>query len=168
MKAQQKGLQNLFMDFSESWLWAISLILKKLWSKPKWTFLYAALQNLACCFYYQIAEFCHHDKFWVEALAWRKSGWNKLTKLQIEKIILLRDFSFNWVVCIRVQGRSHWRWGGGREAGDYVHPPTPTSSSKPTKVQQFPFQTSGILLLTGVQKLYDQKFHDFYHVCYIF
>ena len=30
----------------------------------------------------------------------------------------------------------------------------PTSIFVPKKVQQFPFQTSGILLLTGVQKLY--------------
>ena len=32
--------------------------------------------------------------------------------------------------------------------------PTPTSISEPNKVQQFQFQTPGILLFTGVQKLY--------------
>ena len=31
-------------------------------------------------FQYQIAEICCHYDFWVEALAWRKSGCNKLIK----------------------------------------------------------------------------------------
>ena len=50
--------------------------------------------------------------------------------------------------------------GGGRRS----HAPPPSISiCEPNKVQQFPFQTSGILLLTGVQ-----KFHYFYHVRYNF
>ena len=35
-------------------------------------------------------------------------------------------------------------------------PPLPLIS-EPNKVQQFQFQTSGILLSTGVQKLYESK-----------
>ena len=77
----------------ESWLWAFSLILRKLWSKSKWIFWYAALRirhigNKRLCksslkksFEYQIAEFCCHYKFWVKGLTWRKSGCNKLTKI---------------------------------------------------------------------------------------
>ena len=44
------------------------------------------------------------------------------------------------------QGCSHW---GSK--GDHG---LPTSISEPKKVQQFQFQTSGMLLFTGVQKLY--------------
>ena len=33
----------------------------------------------------------------------------------------------------------------------------PTSSFEPKKVQQFQFQTSGVLLYTGVQKLYEPE-----------
>ena len=48
-------------------------------------------------FYYQIAEFCYNDNFWVEALAWRKSGCNKLTKmsckLRFYYILHMKTFS---------------------------------------------------------------------------
>ena len=46
--------------------------------------------------------------------------------------------------------------GGGKEewAGD---PWPSTLISEPNKVQQFQFQTPGILLFTGVQKLYEPE-----------
>ena len=37
----------------------------------------------------------------------------------------------------------------------------PTSSFEPKKVQQFQFQTSGALLYTGVQKLYEPEISRF-------
>ena len=46
---------------------------------------------------------------------------------------------------VHVQGRNHWVGGD--------HGP-PTSISQSNKVQQFQFQTSGILLFMGVKKLY--------------
>ena len=56
-------------------------------------------------FYYQFAEFCYHDKFWVEALAWRESGCNKLTKMSCKLwfyyILLMKTFSrrsFCWEI----------------------------------------------------------------------
>ena len=42
---------------------------------------------------------------------------------------------------------------GVATGGPGVHGPT-TSISEPNKVQQFQFQTSGMLLFTGIQKLY--------------
>ena len=39
--------------------------------------------------------------------------------------------------------------------------PRPTSISEPNKVQQFQFQTSGILLFTGFQKLYKPEISRF-------
>ena len=64
---------------------------------------------------YQTTEFCYHDKFWVGALALRKSGMWQVNQdeLQTEILlymgykdlldtdILLRDNIFNWAVCIR-------------------------------------------------------------------
>ena len=44
--------------------------------------------------------------------------------------------------------------GGGEDKVGARGPWPPTSISEPNKVQQFQFQTSGILLFTGVQKLY--------------
>ena len=52
------------------------------------------------------------------------------------------------------------RGGGGR----VVMAP----STEPNKVQQFHFQTSGILVFTGVQKLYEPEMSCFYRVCYDF
>ena len=46
-------------------------------------------------------------------------------------------------------------------------PPPPISISKPNKVQQFQFQTSGILLFMGVQKLPEIS-RFLYRVCYNF
>ena len=51
----------------------------------------------------------------------------------------------NAIILPKQQGRSHW---GGQEG----HGPL-TSTSEPKKVQQFHFQTSGILFFMGVQKL---------------
>ena len=42
----------------------------------------------------------------------------------------------------------------GVATGGPEGPCSSASNSEPNKVQQFPFQISGILLLTGVQKLY--------------
>ena len=52
-----------------------------------------------------------------------------------------------------MQGRNHWVGGG--------HGP-PTSISQSNKVQQFQFQTSGILLFMGVQKLYIPEISQFF------
>ena len=61
----------------------------------------------------------------------------------------------NW----NLQGRSHWEGGVGEGArGPWSH----TSISEPNKVQQFQFQTSGILLFTGVQKLYGPEISQFF------
>ena len=49
-----------------------------------------------------------------------------------------------------IQGRSYWGGGGGGR-GYIVHPP---SIFELNKFQQVQFKTSGILLFTGVQKLY--------------
>ena len=58
------------------------------------------------------------------------------------------------------QGRSHW--GGDQGGACPPYPPTPfTSISKPNKVQQFLFQTSEMLLFTGVQKLYGPEIPRF-------
>ena len=68
-------------------------------------------------FQYQIAEFCYHDKFWVEALALHpKVGVTSELQIDIlvyigyedlyEKVILLRDVLLNWVVYTRVNTRS--------------------------------------------------------------
>ena len=132
-KHKKKGLQGLPTNLLESWLWAFSLILRKLWSKSNWTFPYAALQNLAYwprkimrifsknSFHYQTAQFCRHKTFSVKTLAWKKSGCNRLTnmgckwrfyyilamKTFLKRVILLRDVLFNWVVvCIRVSTTS--------------------------------------------------------------
>ena len=44
---------------------------------------------------------------------------------------------------------------GGGVGGEGARGPWPhTSISEPNKVQQFQFQTAGMLLFTGVQKLY--------------
>ena len=59
-----------------------------------------------------------------------------------------------------------WKAGGkGSGAGD---PWPSTLISEPNKVQQSQFQTPGILLFTGVQKLYEPEFHNFCRVCYKF
>ena len=115
-------------------------------------------------FYYQNAEFCYLDKSWVEPLAWRKSGCNVLTKVSCKsrRSFCCEIFYLMASYILECRGVATGREGGGVGVGG--HSPS-TSSSKPNKVQQFPFQTSGILLLTDVQKLYDQKFHDFYHAC---
>ena len=56
---------------------------------------------------------------------------------------------------------------GGRE-GRGIMPPTPTSISAPKMVQHFQFQKSEICFLWMFRNYRDQKFHDFYHVCYNF
>ena len=93
-------------------------------------------------FYYQNAEFCHHDKFWVEALVWKKSGCNKLTKMSCKsrRSFCCEIFYLIELYVLECRG-SHWR--GAR--GPCRHPPSPhpTSSSEPNKankIQQFPFQ----------------------------
>ena len=48
--------------------------------------------------------------------------------------------------------------GGGGGQGRHG---CPTSISEPNKVQQFHFRTSGILLFTGVQKLYEPEISGF-------
>ena len=126
-------------------------------------------------FYYQIAEFCYHDKFWVEALAWRKSGCNKLTKmsckLRFYYILLMKTFSrrsFCWEIFYLIELyilECRGATNGG--PGGPCPPSPPTSNSEPNKVQQFPFQTSGILHQV-FRNYTDQKFHDFYHICYNF
>ena len=123
-------------------------------------------------FHYQLAEFCCHDKFWVEALAWRKIGCNKLTKMSCKfrfyYILLMNTFSKKSFCCeifylIELYVLEYRGVATGGLVWTFFGP-----NSELNKVQQFPFQTSGILLLTGVQKLCDQKFHDFYHLCYNF
>ena len=108
-------------------------------------------------FYYQIAEFCYHDKFWVEALAWRKSGCNKLTKmsckLRFYYILLMKTFSRRSFCCeifylIELYVLEYRGVATGGLVWTFFGP-----NSELNKVQQFLFQTSGILLLTGVQKL---------------
>ena len=47
---------------------------------------------------------------------------------------------------VETGGPGKERWGGGGMP--------PTSISEPNKVQQFQFQTQGILYFMGVQKLY--------------
>ena len=44
--------------------------------------------------------------------------------------------------------------GGGMWSARRTMPPPPTSISKLDKAQQFQFQTSGIILFMGVQKLH--------------
>ena len=60
---------------------------------------------------------------------------------------VIRYFIMVAIFFIASQGRSHWGKGGQGDHGP------PTSISEQNKVQQFQLQTSGILLLTGVQKL---------------
>ena len=54
-------------------------------------------------FYYQIAEFYYHDKFWVEEVAWRKSECNKLTKMSFKLrfyyILLMKTFPTRSFCC---------------------------------------------------------------------
>ena len=64
--------------------------------------------------------------------------------------ILMLHFCSQWC--------SHWRKGAGRPQPPS---PSPTLISKPKKFQQFQFQTSGILLFTVVQKLYEHEISEF-------
>ena len=108
-------------------------------------------------FHYQLAEFCCHDKFWVEALAWRKIGCNKLTKMSCKfrfyYILLMNTFSRRSFCCeifylIELYVLEYRGVATGGLVWTFFGP-----NSELNKVQQFLFQTSGILLLTGVQKL---------------
>ena len=55
-------------------------------------------------------------------------------------------------------------WGGVRKS--CPPPPPPTSSSKRNKVQQFQFQTSGILFFMGVKKLYGPEISRLFFLQY--
>ena len=108
-------------------------------------------------FHYQLAEFCCHDKFWVEALAWRKIGCNKLTKMSCKfrfyYILLMNTFSRRSFCCeifylIELYVLEYRGVATGGLVWTFFG-----RNSELNKVQQFLFQTSGILLLTGVQKL---------------
>ena len=55
--------------------------------------------------------------------------------------------------------------GPGGPGGQGAMAPS-TLIFEPNKVQQFQFQTSGIMLFMGVHKLYGPKILQFYQVCY--
>ena len=57
-----------------------------------------------------------------------------------------------------LQGRSNWGARGAMAPSTLIF--------EPNKVQQFQFQTSGIMLFMGVHKLYGPKILQFYQVCY--
>ena len=57
-----------------------------------------------------------------------------------------------------IQGHSNW---GGQGGYAPPPPPSPTSISKLSKVQQFQFQTSGMMLFVRVQKLCGPKVSRF-------
>ena len=92
--------------------------------------------------------------------------YEKLTKLQVSMNNfdgLVQVFATQCEGELTVQvhlGRQKVTQGCSHLGGQGGHGPL-TSNSEQNKVQQFPFQTSGILLLTSVQKLYGQKISRF-------
>ena len=67
------------------------------------------------------------------------------------------------MVIILQQGCNQWGAGGAGGRGGPQGKPSPALQFfKPNKVQQFQFQTSGILLFMCVQKLYGLEFYNFH------
>ena len=77
---------------------------------------------------------------------------NPLDDLQAHKH-QVKTFNHPYVLSMVHQGCRYWEGQGT------IPPPNLNSETK--KIQQFQFQTSGIIIFTSIQNLY-----DFYHVCY--
>ena len=107
----------------------------------------------------------HRVSYKQKVLHVRKSNIRVLLMLYVKvERIFTRD-----VTCTIQFLKNEWvryiATGEGGQGGHAPPPPSPTSVSKPNKVQQFQFQTSGILLFMGFRNYMDQKSHDFYRVC---